>query len=325
MCMLSPLPGDSLDDSYRRSLSAAQEKKPALSAQRKGASRFGLLALVLVSLVGLSVALPSALAAQPAERVVWRMVPAGIVTLGDDAGRPEEKPAHQVSLPAFRVMFTEATVDQYATCHRAGHCDTPRGHSPASPEGQRLNWGAEGRGDHPINGVTWSQAQAFCAWAGGRLPTEAEWTRAAQKRERRRFPWGDGPPAARSPRLANLADLSASKVHKTWSTIAGYDDAFVGTAPVASFPMGRSATGALDMSGNLWEWTADRFDPEGYRRPKRAGAPNLRAARGGAFTSTAERATTQSRRAFHPTEASDQLGVRCVADAQASRKKDEAR
>ena len=262
-----------------------------------------------------------ALAAQPIERVLWRAVPEGVVTLGSDDGRPEERPAHQVRLAAFRMMLTEATVAQYRACHRQGKCTMPRGHSPVSPESRRLNWGAEGREAHPINGITWAQARDFCAWAGGRLPTEAEWTRGAQKRERRRFPWGDGPPAARSPKLANLADVAAAKVHPTWTIIGGYDDGYVGTAPVATFNMGRSAAGLLDMAGNVWEWTSDRFDPEGYRRPKRAGAPNLRAARGGGFTSIEGRATTQSRRGFNPTMASDVLGVRCVAEAQASRKK----
>ena len=124
----------------------------------------------------------SAEAAQPSDRVVWRAVPAGVVTVGTESGRPDQRPAHQVRLPGFRVMLTEATVAQYRTCTRAGQCTTPRGHSPASPESQRLNWGADGREEHPINGIGWAQAKAFCAWAGGRLPTEAEWASAARGR-----------------------------------------------------------------------------------------------------------------------------------------------
>jgi formylglycine-generating enzyme len=264
-------------------------------------------------------------ASQPLNRVVWRAIPAGAVTLGDDEGRPEERPAHQLHLPALRMMLTEGTVAQYRSCMATGTCTTPRGHSPVAPESRRLNWGAEGRDDHPINGITWAQAKAFCTWAGGRLPTEAEWTRGARQREQRRYPWGDGPPAARSPVLANLADVTAAKLHPSWSVVVGYEDGFVGTAPVASFAMGRSASGLLDMAGNVWEWTADRFDPEGYRRPGRAGAPNLRTVRGGAFNSPASRITTQARRGLGPKAASDDVGVRCVAEPQDSRKKVDAR
>jgi sulfatase modifying factor 1 len=277
------------------------------------------LTIALIGMVDISYA------AQPVNRVAWRDVPAGVVTLGYDEGRPEERPAHQLRLPALRMMLTEATVAQYRSCMTAGKCTTPRGYSPASPESSRLNWGAEGRDDHPINGITWTQAAAFCSWVGGRLPSESEWTRGASQRERRLYPWGNGPPAARSPVLANLADVTAAKEFPNWKVVAGYDDGFVGTAPVASFAMGRSAAGLLDMAGNVWEWTADRFDPEGYRRPKRAGAPNLRAARGGAFNSPASRVTIQSRRGLGPAAASDDIGVRCVASPQASRKKVDAR
>ncbi|MGB0589669.1 MAG: formylglycine-generating enzyme family protein [Myxococcota bacterium] len=264
-------------------------------------------------------------ARQPSNRVVWRDIPPGTVTLGDNDGRPEERPAHQLRLPALRMMLTEATVAQYRSCMKAGGCTTPRGHSPVSPESRRLNWGATGRDEHPINGISWAQASDFCRWAGGRLPTEAEWVRGARKREQHRYPWGDGPPAARSPVLANLADATAGKAHPSWKVVQGYDDGFVGTAPVASFAMGRSAAGLLDVAGNVWEWTADRFDPEGYRRPKRAGAPNLRAVRGGAFNSPAARITTQARRGLGPKAATDDVGVRCVAEPQASRKNRDAR
>ncbi|MDP6944285.1 MAG: SUMF1/EgtB/PvdO family nonheme iron enzyme, partial [Myxococcota bacterium] len=224
---------------------------------------------VALGLVACVLALaPISEAAQPTSRVLWRSVPAGVVTLGTAEGRPDQRPPHQLRVPALRVMLTEGTVGQYRACVQAGACTTPRGHSPASPEGRRLNWGAEGRSDHPINGIHWAQAAAFCAWAGGRLPTEAEWARAARDRHRRLYPWGDGPPAPRAPQLANVADESAAKANPAWTTVRGYDDGFEGTAPVGSFILGRSPFGMLDMAGNVWEWTADRYDPEGYRRPK---------------------------------------------------------
>ena len=275
--------------------------------------------------VGLLLATDLSHAAQPVNRVVWRDIPAGVVTLGNDDGRPEERPAHQLRLPALRMMLTEGTVAQYRSCMKAGACTTPRGYSSVSPESRRLNWGADGRDDHPINGISWTQAKAFCEWAGGRLPTESEWVRGARQRDQRLYPWGDGPPAARSPVLANIADVSAAKENPSWKVVKGYDDGFVGTAPVASFAMGRSASGLLDMAGNVWEWTADRFDPEGYRRPRRAGVPNLRTVRGGAFNSPAARVTTQSRRGVGPKSASDDVGVRCVAQPQDSLKKVDAR
>ena len=251
-------------------------------------------------------------AAQTTSRVVWRAVPAGVVTLGTHEGRPDERPPHQVHVAAFRVMLTEATVAQYRTCHAAGGCTTPRGHSGVSPEGMRLNWGAEGRERHPINGISWAQASAFCAWAGGRLPRESEWVRAARDRHLRRYPWGDGAPGPRAPLLANVADAAARVVNPSWKTARGYDDGFAATAPVAQFILGRSPAGVFDMAGNVWEWTADRYDPEGYKRARRPSAPNLRAARGGSFSSPPERATTQARRGLSPKAAPDDVGVRCV-------------
>jgi len=144
----------------------------------------------------------------------------------------EEKTGRTVEVGGFEIDKTEVTVDQYARCVSAGAC------SPSGLNNELCNWQRPGRESHPINCVTWHQAVAYCRWVGKRLPTDAEWEKAARGTDRRKYPWGnDGYDSGRD--LANVGSL------------------FGGTTPVGSFPAGASPSGALDMVGNVLEWTAD--------------------------------------------------------------------
>ncbi|MCC6523673.1 MAG: SUMF1/EgtB/PvdO family nonheme iron enzyme [Polyangiaceae bacterium] len=171
------------------------------------------------------------------------LVPGGSFTMGaDDGGEEDERPAHRVTVASFYLDATEVTNEAYGRCVAAGRC---RPHDAASATANRFGPDARFRApEQPASALGWDDAAAYCAWAGKRLPTEAEWERAARGDDGRRFPWGDTEPTA--------------------------DRAVFGTgvtAPVGSRPAGKGPYGHLDLAGNVWEWLADEYDPYAYRRP----------------------------------------------------------
>jgi formylglycine-generating enzyme required for sulfatase activity len=179
------------------------------------------------------------------------------------AGGIEERPAHPVEVAAFRLDVDEVTVEAYGVCVEDGGCTAPA-------TGVRCNWGRADRQTHPINCVAFAQAEAFCRWAGKRLPTEVEWEYAAGGAEpKRTYPWGDRFPDASDANICG-AECSAGArpppelLHGTICSRDGtcrqrlfdYADGFPETAPVASFPAGKTPEGAFDLAGNVWEWTS---------------------------------------------------------------------
>ena len=161
------------------------------------------------------------------------LVPAGEFIMGADDGLPHEQPRHTVFLDAYHIDQYEVTVAQFRACVEAGACEEPE-------SGGDFNWGKPGRDEHPISGVAWANADAYCQWAGLRLPTEAEWEKAARGTDGRTNPWGEG--------------IDESK--------ASYGN--VDVSPVGSFPDGASPYGAMDMAGNMWEVVADGYAGDAY-------------------------------------------------------------
>lgn len=183
------------------------------------------------------------------------------------------EPDHSVSLDAYWIDQTEVTNAMFAgfvaaTGYQTDGEKTGKGwaHSGSKfVEMSGVTWktphGAgssiDGLDDHPVVGVDQTDAIAYCQWAGTRLPTEAEWEKAARGTDGRFYPWGNQPPDAT---LVNFADVNA-QLH--WAD-KNVDDGFEFTAPVGSFPAGASPYGALDMAGNVWEWVSDWFSATYY-------------------------------------------------------------
>jgi formylglycine-generating enzyme required for sulfatase activity len=173
------------------------------------------------------------------------------------------------------------------------------------------------RPEHPINCIDWDMASAYCTWRGGRLPTEAEWEYAARGGDGRSYPWGDAAPDARRlnacgaecTAMARRAGFALRPLHAA-------DDGWATTAPVGGYPAGASRFGALDMAGNVWEWTADWYGPypaEPQADPQGAPAGTSRVSRGGGWSSgAADAGRAADRDWFDPKVRETGLGFRCA-------------
>jgi formylglycine-generating enzyme required for sulfatase activity len=176
-------------------------------------------------------------------------VPAGDFVMGSRTGyptsRPSESPRHTVYLDAFWIDQTEVTNRMYAQCVANGTCTPP---ARSSSETRPDYYGNSDYDDYPVIYVDWHQANDYCAWAGRRLPTEAEWEKATRGADGQEYPWGSATP---DPTLLN------------------YDGNVGDTTAVGSYPDGASPYGALDTLGNVIEWVADCFDYGYYRHSPR--------------------------------------------------------
>jgi len=230
-------------------------------------------------------------------------IPPASVQIGAPHGPPEERPVHAVSIAAFEIDVTEVTVGAYAVCVKRGRCTPP-------VKGDFCNWGQSGVDEHPINCVDWTQAKAYCAWVGKRLPTEKEWEYAARGSDGRRFPWGADPPG---PKLLNVCGaecrLYGAKRGRVWNAMYDYDDGWPLTAPVGSYPAGDGPFGLKDMAGNVWEWTASPYCPYPVEE---CGNSQEYVIRGGGWTNQyAMNMEVTTRNAVGRTEAVEALGFRC--------------
>jgi formylglycine-generating enzyme required for sulfatase activity len=254
-------------------------------------------------------------------------VPAGKLFLGDDEASALERPAHQVQLSAFCVDTTEVTVDAYRQCSDKGDCKragtTNEWDGLSAQEAKTIDPFCNARDPdkrraHPVNCVTWDMANRFCQVHMKRLPTEAEWEYAARGSDGRRFPWGDDAP---NQTLLNACGQECAELgkqaHLPLEALYPADDGWPTTAPVGSFPRGKSRFGVEDLAGNVWEWTADWYAPyaaDAQFDPKGPTSGRYKVVRGGAWNVSGVaslRPTARHRDA--PDKRSFTIGLRCAA------------
>ncbi len=240
----------------------------------------------------------------------WVPVPGGSYEMGSEAGdlaaAVNERPRHTVSIAPLEVLHSEVTVRAYEACVKAGRCTPPAESMPA------CNWAQEGRGDHPVNCVTWEQAAAFCASADGRLPSEAEWEYVARAAGGARpFPWGaERPDCQRAVMSEGGTESAGCGALRTW--------------PVCSKSAGDLRLGGArvcDLAGNVTEWVSDCWHRT-YDGALADGAPwttscvgVVRATRGGSLYSPAADLRATGRSADFPGAGYDYVGFRCVRAA----------
>jgi len=230
------------------------------------------------------------------------LVPSGAFWMGSDADTEAERPRRRVWLDAFAIDRYEVTFERYrAFLEATGRAPPFWGEAWARAYDWVDGRPPEGHGDHPVVVVSWHDADAFCRWAGGRLPTEAEWEKAARGTDGRRYPWGDRYETARA-------------------NAYGEEDGHLTSAAAGSYPSGGSPCGAQDMAGNVWEWCADWYDPAYYsqgpeRNPKGPAEGTRKVVRGGSLGAVPALLRTTFRMGNDPSFRAAAIGFRCVKDA----------
>lgn len=233
------------------------------------------------------------------------LIPAGEFTMGSDKSDPappkgfvmlkprylDERPAHKVNVPTFWIDAYEVTNAQYLEFVQ----QTKR----ASPAFWKKGSYPFGTGEHPVTQVTWADARDYCQWKGKRLPTEAEWEKAARGPDGREFPWGN--------------EFDAKKANTGLSTQQGL-------TPVGSFAAGKSPYGVYDMVGNVWEWVEDWYQPyPGSAYTSDYFGERMKVIRGGGWEGTHHDSPHQYRAAYRffapPNLPLGDGGFRCAKDA----------
>jgi formylglycine-generating enzyme required for sulfatase activity len=226
----------------------------------------------------------------PIDNMTLVYVPAGEFVMGRDTSQfADERPAHNVSLEGFWIDQTEVTNAMYAQCVNAGQCNLPR---------ETDNFSNTGYSNHPVAYVSWDDASYYCSWALRRLPTEAEWEKAARGTDAILYPWGNEAPS---------------------SALLNYNQEIRETTEVRKYPEGISPYGAYDMAGNVWEWVSSLY--LSYPYDSNDGRENLdsldaRVHRGGSFYDDNSFLYSARRDKGSPDFVSFNLGFRCALSAE---------
>lgn len=227
-------------------------------------------------------------------------VPDGPFTMGSDEDDPDEAPSHPVYLKAFYIDLKEVTqveYDRFAKMTKRTQPVVPVFEDDISKLIQP---------EYPAVGVTWNDAFAYCRWAGKRLPTEAEWEKAARGEGRRRYPWGD-------------------KFDLPHANVDGDEDGYPYLAPPGSFETGRSPYGLYDVTGNVGEWVADSYDASyygnsPYRDPKGPEEDVFKIIRGGSWRESRLNARLTKRFSAKMWRTDATIGFRCAKDPDPDKK-----
>jgi formylglycine-generating enzyme required for sulfatase activity len=228
-------------------------------------------------------------------------IPAGEFKMGS---ADKASPQHTVYLKAYWIDKTEISNVQYAMCVAEGSCTKPANNYSATRNGY---YGDIEYDDYPVIFVSWSQAAAYCAWAGRRLPTEAEWEKAARGSESSIYPWGNTFDGTR----ANYCDINCPR---DWRD-QRFEDGYADTAPVGEYQDGASMYDVLDMAGNVHEWVADWFAPyssEYQIDPAGPESGENKIMRGGSWGDDSDHIRSDVRSPIKPDNWMDFIGFRCA-------------
>jgi serine/threonine-protein kinase len=223
-------------------------------------------------------------------------VPAGSFLMGSENGDEDEKPVHKVTLDAFYIDETEITNRMYALCVADRNCPPPSNKSSFT----RTHYHDDPQfADYPVIYVSWDNANAYCSWAGRKLPSEAQWEYAARGTDNRTHPWGNQAPS---------------------SALLNFNSNVGDTSQVGTFPAGVSPFGALDMAGNVWEWVSDFYDETYYAasppsNPLGPDSGDTRALRGGSWNNFVDGVRSANRFRFIPDVTDYFVGFRCALSA----------
>lgn len=225
--------------------------------------------------------------------MLW--IPTGAFPMGSPSGTGEsdERPQHSIYVDAFYIDRVEVTNAQYRACVLAGVCRMPAELDSPTRESY---FDEDAFAEYPVIYVSWSDAETYCAWADKRLPTEAEWEKAARGLDGRRYPWGDQPPA---PDLAQYGQPDSD------------------TARTGDHPAGASPYGLHDAAGNVWEWVSDWYSPTYYSsspavNPTGPGAGARKVLRGGSWDMDDSLLAAANRFKMAPDHRSFNIGFRCA-------------
>ena len=246
-----------------------------------------------------------------AKNVLMRLVPAGEFMMGtstdtglaicqkyssncDRGGYTDEEPPHTVSLNDYYIDVYEVTNALYAACEKEGACQTP---TNTGSNTRSSYYGNPEFDNFPVVYVDWNMAKSYCEWRGARLPTEAEWEKAARGTDERTFPWGE----------------------EVNTSFANFNNDIGDTTAVGSYESGKSPNGIYDIAGNVWEWVADFYSGTYYlnsplSNPLGPDSGQGRVLRGGSWYDTADLVRTTIR-LLEPNPVDNNFGFRCASDA----------
>ena len=212
--------------------------------------------------------------------------------MGSEDGDDDEKPVHTVYLDSFWIDQTEVTNKMYVMCAKAGGCYPP--HSTRSMS-HVLYFNIPEFENFPVISVTWEQAKIYCEWVGRRLPTEAEWEKAARDTDGRTYPWGE--------------EVDCDKANYTFGCVGD-------TTKVGSYSGGRSLYGVFDMAGNIEEWVSSLYLPYPYSATdgrENLSASGSRVLRGGSWSGSINDVRSANRNWLEPSKANNSIGgFRCA-------------
>ncbi len=265
-----------------------------------------LVVAILVSWLWASTARSQGAADTPADPFPGMVaIPGGMFTMGRDDGPDDERPAHQLFLPTFYIDRDLVTVAAFAQFVQVHGTESPSGllYLDVTDSDNRIHqhdraWLPDkGFERYPVGEVSWHGAMAYCQWRHKRLPTEAEWEKAARGPDGRLYPWGNGAPRS------DLAFFGGFRGE---------------TRPVGKYPKGASPYGVRDMAGQVWEWTTSIYQPYPYQPEdgrEHLGTSAPRVARGGSSSSPAIGLTSTSREVVFPARMATghaYIGFRCA-------------